>query len=106
MTVMALMGLAFAALGGWIVMSLWNWLVPALFGWHTVSFWQAVGLLVLCRILFGSLGGRHGGHRWRDRRMMMRRAWENMSPEEREKFEAKMRGRCGTWGQTSPQAER
>ena len=40
-------------------MHLWNWLLPPLFGWRTLGFWQALGLLALCRILFGGLGG-HG----------------------------------------------
>ena len=48
---------------GEIVMHLWNWLLPPLFGWHTVGFWQALGLLVLCRILFGGFrnGAPNGG---------------------------------------------
>ena len=41
------------------VQQLWNWLAPSLFGWRTITFWQGVGLLVLCRLLFGSFGG-HG----------------------------------------------
>ena len=32
---------------------LWNWLMPAMFGLQTVTFWQALGLLVLSKILFG-----------------------------------------------------
>ena len=49
----------FVALFGEVVMHLWNWLLPALFGWRQITFWQALGLLVLCRILFGGFGG-HG----------------------------------------------
>src|SRR5580698_2596078 len=48
----------FIAIGGEVVMQLWNWLGPALFGWRQINFWQALGLLVLCRILFGGWGGR------------------------------------------------
>ena len=48
----------FVWIGGEVVMHLWNWLLPALFGWRLITFWQAVGLLVLCRILFGRWGGR------------------------------------------------
>ena len=59
-----------------VVMSLWNWLTPALFGWHRISFWQALGLLVLSKILFGGFRGRPGMH-WR-RRVMER--WEQMTP--------------------------
>jgi hypothetical protein len=86
----------FLAVCGEVVMHLWNWLAPALFGWHTVTFWQALGLLVLCRILFGGLGSRgHDGHKWRRRRD---ERWEKMSPEEREKLRESWRGRCGPFG--------
>jgi hypothetical protein len=82
----------FVWLGGEVVMHLWNWLLPGLFGWHLLSFWQALGLLVLCRVLFGSWGG-HRGPRLGFRRRMEER-WVNMTPEEREKFRASWRGRC------------
>jgi hypothetical protein len=85
---------------GFVVMFLWNRLMPALFGWHMVSFWQAVGLLLLARILLGGFRGRPGGH-WRQR--MMER-WEKMTPEEREKFREGMgRHGCGPFRQ--PAAE-
>ena len=72
----------FAAVFGFVVMSLWNWLMPTLFGWHLINSWQAVGLLVLSKILFGGFRGRPARHiDWR-RRMMER--WEQMTPEERE----------------------
>ena len=60
----------FIAIGGELVMRLWNWLLPNLFGFRMINFWQAVGLLALCRILFGGISGR-GLHRhdWRGRRM-------------------------------------
>src|SRR5262252_433681 len=86
---LAILGIVlFACLGGEIVMLLWNWLLPPLFGWRTLTFWQALGLLALCRILFGGWGGSGGGkghmrHRMRER---MRERWEKMTPEEREKF--------------------
>jgi hypothetical protein len=76
-----------------LVMWLWNWLVPPIFGWHVITFWQALGLLVLCKILFGGFHGTPGPNsHWR-RRMIER--WEKMTPEEREKFRESMRGRCG-----------
>ncbi|MGH9713722.1 MAG: hypothetical protein ACRD5M_10545 [Candidatus Acidiferrales bacterium] len=76
-----------------VVMSLWNWLMPTLFGLHVINFWQALGLLVLSKILLGGFRGRPGGGmHWR-RRMFER--WEQMTPEEREKFRQGMRGRCG-----------
>ena len=76
-----------------LIMHLWNWLMPALFGLHVITFWQAVGVLVLSKILFGGFRPRFGpGMQWR-RRMMER--WEQMTPEEREKFREGLRGRCG-----------
>jgi len=88
----AIVGIAlFMFLGGWIVMSLWNWLLPALFGWRMITFWQALAMLILCRILFGGVHGRgwHGSRRpWGGR-------WSNMTDEEREKFRQGMRERCG-----------
>jgi hypothetical protein len=51
----------FIFLGGLVVQWLWNWLLPDIFGLREVTFWEALGLLTLCRILFGSFG-RGGGH--------------------------------------------
>jgi Ca2+/H+ antiporter, TMEM165/GDT1 family len=79
-----------------VVMSLWDWLMPRLFGLHPISFWQALGLLLLSKILFGGFRGRRGlPLQWRGR--MMER-WAQMSPEEREKFREGMRGRCAVFG--------
>jgi hypothetical protein len=88
----------FIFIGGEVVMHLWNWLLPALFGWHQVAFWQAVGLLALCRILFGGWGGRGGPRsrfRQRMQEMRMEERWQKMTPEEREKFRQGMGSRCG-----------
>ncbi len=85
--------LLFIAVGGAVVMLLWNWLLPPLFGWHSITFGQALGILVLCRILFGGLGGRGPGG-WRLRRRMAER-WEHMSAEERERMRQGMRERFG-----------
>lgn len=86
---------AFVWIGGEVVMHLWNWLLPPLFGWRQITFWQALGLLVLCRILFGHLGGHgHNRSKWR------REGWGRMTPEEREKFRQGMRSRCG-FGQSA-----
>ncbi len=80
-------------IGGEIVLHLWNWLLPSLFGWRQITFWQAVGLLTLCRILFGGVSGR-GFHRSNYRRRMAERC-EHMTPEERERFRQRMRERFG-----------
>jgi hypothetical protein len=62
----------FILLGGVIVQWLWNWLLPDIFGLREISFWQALGLLALCRILFGGFGRGGGHHRDTGRR---RREW-------------------------------
>lgn len=94
--VVAPLGFAiFIAIGGEVVMLLWNWLAPALFGLREINFWQALGLLALCRILFGGFGlGGGGHHRSRHRRQMEDR-WEKMTPEERERFRQGLHDRPG-----------
>ena len=79
---------------GFVVRGVWNALIPSIFGWHTITFWQAVGLLFLSRILFGGFHGPFGGRRdrWRQR---MKERMEHMTPEQREQFREGMQGmRC------------
>ncbi|MEO8068196.1 MAG: hypothetical protein ABI599_10940 [Flavobacteriales bacterium] len=93
--------LAAILLFGGAVMLLWNAILPGLTGWGALTFPKAIGLLVLCRILFGGFHGKHGGQggppwrnraRWRDR-------WKNMSDEERTQMRDRWRDRCGPrWG--------
>ena len=85
--------IAFVAIGGEVVRQLWNWLLPPLFGLSRITFWQALGILALCRILFGGFGF-HGSGRSSMRRRMEERC-EQMTPEERERFRQRMRGRFG-----------
>jgi len=75
---------AFAA----VTMLLWNWLMPAIFGLPLLTYWQAAGILVLARLLFGGIGhhgpfghglNRNHGHKFREK-------WQNMSEEERKAF--------------------
>ena len=89
-----LLVIAAVAIFGFVVERLWNWLVPSIMGGHTVTFWQAVGILLLSKILFGGFRGR-GGMNWRHR---MGERWEKMSPEDRERFKQGMRNRCGERG--------
>ena len=76
---------------GLAVMLLWNQLVPALFHGPELRYWQAVGLLILSRLLVGGLRGGHG--HWRQRRW--RERWEQMSPEERARLREGLMSRCG-----------
>ena len=92
----AILGMViFSWIGGEVVKLLWNWLLPELFGFRQITFWQALGLLALCRILFGGFGmGGGGSHRSRSRRRMAER-WEHMTPEERETFRQGLHDRSG-----------
>lgn len=86
---------------GFLVQALWNGLMPGLFGLHAITFWQALGLFLLSKILFGGFhrgGGGGGGRHWRQQ---MKARWEGMSAEEREKLMAGMRGRRG-WCRPDP----
>ena len=79
----------FITIGGEVVMHLWNWNLPALFGWRPITFWQALGLFALCRILFGDLGMRHRSNsRWR-----MGESCKPMTPEEREGIRQRLQDR-------------
>lgn len=101
MVAIAVLCAAVLCLVGFLVTGLWNALMPALFGLKTITFWQAIGLMFLSRFLFGGFRGRPGRSRhWRHR--MMER-WDQMTPEEREKFRDSMRSRrCGPF---APPAE-
>jgi hypothetical protein len=81
--------LAAAAAFGAVVMLLWNAIIPMLFaGAHAIDYPHALGLLVLCRILFGGFHGHRGGP---GRRHWAK--WQAMTPEEREQFR-----RGAPWG--------
>jgi hypothetical protein len=93
--------IAAVLLFGLATMELWNWLAPGIFGLRSITFVQALGLLVLGKILFGGFH-RHGGGGWkRGGRGHWEERWAKMSPEERERFRAGMQGRRGC-GWTAP----
>lgn len=98
---------AFIFIGGFAVMSLWNWLIPSIFGLTTITWVQALGLLVLSKILFGGFrggggwGGGCGGNRHHFWKQKMAERMANMTPEEKEHFRAKMKNRWGRWAEKS-----
>ena len=94
--------LAFVAFG-LITMHLWNSLMPVLFHWPQITFWQTVGLLVLSRLLLGGLGGHGRGHGHHQCRRNMHEKWENMSPEEREKFQEHIHLHRPSWMRRTPE---
>ena len=102
------MVIAAVLLFGLVVMGLWNAILPAVLGVKTISFWQALGILLLSKILFGGFGGgRRGGgfgHRGQEWRQGMADKLKNMSSEEREQFKTEWKNRCGPrWRNTSAQ---
>jgi hypothetical protein len=81
-----LFAIVFAGIMGVLTTGLWNLLMPVIFHLPTISFWQALGLLLLSRVLFGRLGG--WGHRMRKPRFVQ--GWRDLTPEERERFRSAM----------------
>lgn len=90
--------LAFVALLTFAVQSLWNGVLAEVVAVKAISYWQALGLLVLAKILFGGWPGRGhhcGPGHWKHR--MMEKKWESLDPEQREKMREEMRKRFGAW---------
>ena len=84
----------FLGVFGGAVMLLWNNVLAGVLHISTINFWQALGILVLSKILFGGFRGAHWRrHQWKQG--MMER-WNTMTPEEREKFKQEWGNRCGS----------
>ena len=84
-----------------IVMGIWNAVLVNVVSVHAISFWQALGIFALSKILFGGFPGgrfgwRKGGGRWGRDMEGMREKWMTMSDEEKEKFKQEWKNRCGT----------
>lgn len=105
---------AFVLLFGFGTMHLWNWLVPSLFHGPIINFCQAIGLLILSKILFGGFGrkfgrgGHCGGHgygggHWKYK---MQERFGNMSPEEKEKFKQRFKDKCRSKYWTNTEMEK
>lgn len=96
---------------GFIIMALWNNILVAVLHVAVINFWQALGLFLLSRLLFGGFPGTWGGHRhhggpgWGKQEMS--RKWESMSPEERTQFKEQWKSRCRNWrgNSTEPNME-
>jgi len=87
--------LGITALGA-LVMYLWNWLMPEIFGLPLLTFWQALGLLVLSKILFGGFKmNKNGGSKREFSNSEFKQKFMNMSEEERAEFKEKWKQRCG-----------
>lgn len=90
-----LMLAAAAAAAGALVMALWNAVLVDALGAKPLGYWQALGLLLLCRVLFGKWGPRRmgppgaagGRAAWGEK-------WGAMSPEQRASFRTHWKARC------------
>jgi len=110
-------GLVFIPLVSLAVMGLWNALLPAIFGLPAIGFGQALGLLVLSRLLFGGFGrgGWRGprGYEWRQDgpgnwKQKMEERWKNLTPDQREQMRQRWESRCGgrgPWRREEPRSE-
>jgi hypothetical protein len=82
----------------YVTMTLWNVLLPEIFSLPVINFWQAAGLVILTRLLFGF--GHHSGRKnWSGPRMDrdLKSKIKNMSPEEKREFFRKMHYNREMW---------
>ena len=96
-----LIPLAAIAVFSLVVMLLWNAIIPGITGWALLTYWKAMGLLILCKILFGGFPGRRGGHGggpWGHQARMRREWWKNLSEEERESWKTRRHDWREKWG--------
>ncbi len=82
------------ALFSWVVMLLWNGILPAILGISAITYCQALGILVLSKILFGGFRCGHGHGKFHQHASEMHSRWLHMSPEEREKMKTEWKGQC------------
>jgi hypothetical protein len=101
----ALFILLAVAVVGFVLMALWNWLVPVLFQGPAITYWQAMGLLLLSKILFSGLGAKraqacdqNAAPYWKNR---LYEKFSTMKPEDREAFKQKMKDKWCSWEQKS-----
>ena len=91
------LAIAMTALLSYVVMLLWNNVLAAVVSVSLISFWQALGLLILSKILFGGFHGGWGGHKSGHWKNEMKEKWQGMTAEEREKVKQEWRNRCSVW---------
>lgn len=96
------MAIVFVFAVGNIVMYLWNWILPDAIGAKEITFWKAIGLFVLTRILFGGFKSK-GSERGRRKRRAWKEKWKNMTDEERTEFKQNWKSK---WGGMSDEEKR
>lgn len=76
------MVIIFALIFGFLLKLLWNATIVELFGLPAITYWQAIGLFILAKFLFGfGFGGQH--HHYNDRKKQHERwkEWCSSKPE-------------------------
>lgn len=81
------------SLFSFLVMTLWNAILPSITSVSKITFWQAMGLLVLSKLLFGRIGPGGGWRRHRGNWHTMREKWASMTPEEKAKLREQWRNK-------------
>ena len=96
----AALAIGFASLVSYVVMRLWNGVLVDVTNVKIITYPQAIGILVLSKILFGGFKKSWGGRseQWKQN---MKEKWGKMNPEEREKFKQQWRNRCRSWGKSN-----
>jgi hypothetical protein len=85
---------------GLLTQFLWNWLVPELFAGPIISFWQALGLLLLSKLLFWGMSsgkGKWSSHRNHQWKQQWKERYTNLSPEDKEKFKQRFKEKWCAW---------
>jgi len=82
-----------------VVTLLWNWIIPSISTLTALTYWQAMGLFVLCRILFGGFrfGFRkhqHAVHNHLSNHAPFRNRFMEMTEDERQHFKNQWKQRC------------
>jgi hypothetical protein len=87
--------ISLVAIFGTITMYLWNALLPTIAGLPIINWFQAVGLLILCRILFGGIEHGFRGGVFLNRKNLFHDRWNAMSDEERNTLAEQIKKRHG-----------
>ncbi len=66
----------FILLFAYVFMRLWNWLMPDIFDLGAITYWQAFGLLVLAKLVFGGFGGGHKNGRKKGKGERFKKSWK------------------------------
>jgi hypothetical protein len=77
------------------VMLLWNAFLPQVLHFTTINYWQALGLMVLCRVLFGGFSfGNMYGNKYEPKPGILKDKLMMMDETDREAFKDEWRKRC------------